>query len=183
MTSFASPGTRAAKMAEPKKYIKLSLEQVSHAAVIIGVILAVWGFLMREADRRSETALVFLQTFQDADMAAARQQFRAYWMAQPLAALSGRPGSAGVIDALAMEHVFGSTEATAVFLRQIENLDLIGSCVEGGLCDAETIDNQIGDYATDFLCLYRRPIEELQSQHLMRDIGHAARHLVDGTGC
>jgi len=162
------------------------LEIASHTAVILGIAFAGIEYWLHQQERREEFALEQLQVFQSQHLQEARIELQTYWLDKPLAQLSGKPGSAGVIGALANEQIFpANTSANATNLLMIvESLDIIGACVTSSLCDREIIVRQLGGYAESLFCLYKAPLARLQDLHALSSLGQAAKKaLMMRSGC
>ncbi len=160
------------------------LEALSHLCVILGIGFAALEYSGQAADKREQNALDFLQQFHDAPLTEARLRLQAYWFDVPVAQISGKPGSAGVIDALALEQIFPTHggKGSADLIRLVERLDVIATCVRNAICDPAIIRQQLGDYAQNLLCLYRAPLDRLRRDYALPNLGRATGSVLTAGG-
>ena len=162
------------------------LEALSHLAVVGGIVFVALEFVDQKASEREANSVRYLSIFYGDATAEARLRLQSYWLNQPMQLLSGRPGSAGVVEQLAYEQIFpagGNPNATDL-IRVVEQLDIIATCIKTNACDREIVENQLSSYVQNILCLYKRPLTELRVRFSIPDLGLIAeRELTSGRPC
>ena len=161
----------------------LPLEALSYLSVILGIGFAALEYGGQADAKREQNALDFLQQFHEASLTETRLRLQVYWLEMPVTQISGKPGSAGVIDALALAQIFpgGGGKGSTDLIRLVERLDVIATCVQRDICDRTIIRQQLGDYAANLLCLYRAPLERLRKDYALPDLGRATVAVLSGT--
>lgn len=160
------------------KWLKSALppiEALSHLSVICGIVFVALEYSNQAVAKREQNALDFLQQFHEGSLTDARLRLQSYWLNMPLGQISGRPGSAGVIDSLASAQIFpaGGANGAADLIRLVERLDVIAICVSSNVCDRSISVLQLGEYAANLLCIYRAPLEKLREDFALPDLGKA----------
>lgn len=180
--SFNSPEIRATQSKAAKK-LKSSLEIIGHFVVIIGIIFAFFEYSSHQSELRLQKSVEYMKDFYREDVTDAKLRLQSYWIDKPIKSINQLPGSAGVIDQLARNFIFPDQKKPNVndLLRVIEQIDIISTCANTGICEERIIIEQLGGFITNFHKFYQEPICKLKTDFLMEDLGDQSFALVHGS--
>ncbi|MEZ5879159.1 MAG: hypothetical protein R3D35_00615 [Nitratireductor sp.] len=162
--------------------IKDVLEALSYLGVIIGLVFAAFEYNAAKELQNEKNAIEFIRDFQAEEISEARLWLERQWRPYPLREISGKTGSAEVIDQLAMSFTIESTGGTGTdnFIRVVDFLDVVGTCVETGICNKTIITRHLGDFTENLLCLYQAPLKVLRGERGLETLGGKLSFLTDG---
>lgn len=150
-----------------------ALESGANLAVLFGIVFAFYEISRQSNAERMAASLQQLAVFQESHIVDARLRLQEYWLRQPVGVVSGKAGNRLVFDRLARDQIFpkdGDTNAGDL-LRVLDQLDLMGACIQSKVCEGKIISRQVGRYAASLMCLYASPIDELRDQYEMKSLG------------
>lgn len=156
------------------------LEAISYFCVVLGITFAVYQYLKLVQTNKEQTAVSYILEFQSDELVKSRLKLQRDWFAYPISEISGKPGSSGVIDDLALSFTFPKGEAptTDDLIKVVDFLDLIGACVEAQVCYRGIVERHLGNYVKNLNCLYQAPLKNLRKTHNLAHLGIAMQEII-----
>lgn len=162
--------------------IKDVLEALSYLGVIVGLVFAAFEYNAAKELQNEKNAIEFIRDFQAEEISKSRLWLERQWRPYPLKGISGKSGSAEVIDQLALSFTIESPggNGTNNLIRVVDFLDVVGTCVETGICNKTIITTHLGDFTKNLLCLYQAPLKVLHGERGLETLGGKLPFLTDG---
>lgn len=137
-------------------------ELIAHSAVVVGLILAVAGYMSEKSARREQFTVEYSRAYDDEYLQASRTRIRALVRSMESVLSGYRVSSASIADLL-VKHVQAGGESTPErdILAVAEYFNGALSCVEADLCDDELFRKLHSNEASSLACLILPALDEI----------------------